>query len=129
MILAIDLGQKKSGLAISAGNLATPYKTISHKNLEQAVTSLIRISEVEGVKTVVIGYVEGKTKKLFENFADLLKSKKPDLEIVMWDETLTTRQARDYMIKLQVPKMSKKNKEHQIAASIILQSYLDEKSD
>lgn len=129
MILGVDLGRRKTGLAISAGNLANPYKTISHKNLEQAVTSLIRISEVEGVETVVIGYVEGKTQKLFENFADLLKSKKPDLEIVMWDETLTTRQARDYMIKLQVPKMSKKNKEHQIAASIILQSYLDEKSD
>ena len=129
MILGIDLGQKKSGVAISAGNLASPYKTIIHKNLEQAVTTMIRIIEAEDVKTVVIGYVEGKTKKVFENFADLLKSKKPDLEIVMWDEKLTTRQARDYMIKLQVPKMSKKNREHQIAAGIILQSYLDQKSD
>jgi len=125
MILAIDLGQKKSGLAISAGSFASPYKTIVQKNLDDAVSSIIQIIELEDVKTVVVGYVEGKTQMQFHKFADLLKTKKPDLEIVMWDETLTTRQARDYMIKLQVPKMSKKNREHQIAASIILQSYLE----
>lgn len=127
MILAIDLGQKKSGLAISAGSFASPYKTITHKSLEEAVASLVPIIEAEGIKTVVIGYVEGKTQKVFENFADLLRSKRPELEVIMWDETLTTRHARDLMIKLQIPKLSKKEKEHQIAASLILQSYLDEK--
>ncbi|MBI4037462.1 Holliday junction resolvase RuvX [Candidatus Curtissbacteria bacterium] len=126
MILGIDLGQKKSGLAISAGQLASPYKTIIHKNLEQAVTTMIRIIVVEGVKTVVIGYVEGKTQKQFQKFADLLKSKRPDLEIIMRDETLTTRQARETMIKLGVPKKKKNKLEHEYSAAVILQSYLDE---
>ena len=43
----------------------------------------------------------------------------------MWDETLTSGQAQDYMIKLAVPKMKRREKEHEVSASIILQSYLD----
>lgn len=125
MILGVDLGQKTTGLAISSGQLASPYATITHKNMEQAATSLIRIIEQERIDTVVIGFVEGKIKKFFEDFATSLKQQNPSVEIVLWDETLTSRQAKDNMIKLHVPKMKRRSKEHEMAASFILQSYLD----
>lgn len=125
MILGVDLGQKTTGLAISQGQLASPYSTITHKNTREALSSMIQIIELERIDTVVIGFVEGKIRSLFENFAKNLKKQKPNLKIILWDETLTSRQAKDNMIKLHVPKMKRRSKEHEMAASFILQSYLD----
>ena len=125
MFLGIDLGKKTTGLAISAGQLASPYATIIHKNIAEAISSMIQIIELEGIDTVVIGFVEGKIKSFFENFAKKLKKQKPDIKIVMWDETLTSRQATQSMIKLGIAKSKRRLKEHEVAAALILQSYLD----
>ncbi len=126
MILGIDLGQKTTGIAISHGQLATPHTTIKHQNQDQALSSILKIIEQEKIDTVVIGFVEGKIKELFEDFAKKLKGLKPNLKVVLKDETLTTGQATEYMIKLSIPKMKRREKEHEYAASFILQSYLDE---
>lgn len=127
MILAIDLGQKTTGLAISQGMIAVPFKTISHESQSKALSQIIRIIEEEQISVVVIGFVEGKIKKLFVDFAQKLREKKPDIEIVMWDETLTTGQAQEFMIKLGTTRNKRRIKEHEIAAAIILQSFLDSK--
>lgn len=126
MILGIDLGEKTTGLAITDSNIATPYKTITHQNQKSAVSQVIAICAKEGIDTVVLGFVEGKIKKLFTDFASALKEIKPELKIILWDETLTSGQARETMVKLQVPKFKRARKEHEVAAAIILQSYLDE---
>ncbi len=125
MILGIDLGKKTTGLAISEGNLASPYTTIHAKNTNVALNLLIQIIEKEQVDTIVLGYVEGKIKPFLENFAKKLKDAKPNLEIILWDETLTSRQATETMIKLGVAKKKRASKQHEVAAALILQSYLD----
>lgn len=125
-ILGIDLGAKTTGLAISESSIATPYKTITHKDQQSAASQIVAICNKEGIDKVVLGFVEGKIKKLFTDFAKDLKSKKPNLEVILWDETLTSGQARQTMIKLQVPKIKRRQKEHEYAAALILQSYLDE---
>lgn len=127
MILAIDLGEKTTGLAISDSSIATPYKTITHKNTEEALIKIKSVIEYENVDTVVLGFVEGKIKPMFEAFATNLQITMPNIKIVMWDETLTSLQARQTLIKLQVPKLKRAAKEHEVAASLILQSYLDSK--
>ena len=129
MYLGIDLGEKTTGLAISESLIASPYKTIHHKNRSEIVSSIVQIIEQENIDTVVIGYVEGKINKLFSDFAQNLKTKKPDIQIIMQDETLTSLQAGELQIKLQVPKFKRPAKEHEVAASIILQSYLDSLND
>jgi len=128
MILGIDLGQKTTGIAISEGQLASPYQTIKHKNLKDATSSIIQIIKLEKVDTVVIGFVEGKIKSFFEKFAKNLKTALPDLEVILWDETLTTRQATESMIKLGTAKLKRRQKEHEVSAALILQSYLDEQN-
>lgn len=127
MILAIDLGEKTTGLAISDSSIATPYKTISHKNTQEALAKIKPIIEAENIDTIVLGFVEGKIKPMFEAFAKNLQITKPNIKIVMWDETLTSLQARQTLIKLQVPKLKRAAREHEVAASLILQSYLDSK--
>ncbi len=125
MILGIDLGQKTTGIAISEGELASPYATIIHKSQEEAVLKISKIAENLNADTLVLGVVEGKIRSMFDNFAKKLKRENPELKVILRDETLTTLQARETMIKLNIPKRKKGKKEHEIAASIILQSYLD----
>lgn len=125
MILAIDLGEKTSGIAVSDSSLATPLKTITHENQQEALVKIGQIINEEKADTVVIGFVEGKIRPLFETFAQRLKEINPNLKIIMWDETLTSLQARQTLIKLQVPKLKRAAREHEVAASLILQSYLD----
>lgn len=125
MILGIDLGQKTTGVAISEGTLTTPHSTITHKSIADAAAKIAQICDQLEVDKVILGFVQGKIKSQFENFARCLKEQKPNLKIVFWDETLTTRQALDTMIKLQVPKQKRAQKEHEVAAAIILQSWID----
>lgn len=125
MYLGIDLGRKKTGLAISEGTLASPYKTITHESLAQAIEKTVHEIDSLGVKTIVLGYIEGKNKGYFEKFARFVKSKRPNIKIIMEDETLTTGQARQTMVKLGLPQKKKSKKEDAIAASIILQGYLN----
>ena len=126
MILGIDLGKKTTGIAISEGQLATPYKTITHKSQKEAVLKIARMCDELEVEKLVVGFVEGKIKSYFENFAKEFRKKRPAIEVIMVDETLTTRQATETMIKLQLSKKTRQKKEHEMAASQILQSYLNQ---
>lgn len=125
MILGIDLGQKTTGLAISESSLATPYKTITHKTNQEALIKIIaQIDQLE-IDTVVLGFVEGKIKPFFENFAQKLRVEKPNIKVVLVDETLTSRQAQQSMVKLGTTRQKRAEKEHEVAAALILQIYLD----
>ena len=127
MILGIDLGKKTTGLAISEGRFATPYKTITHKSQKEALIKILEICDYELIEKIVVGYVPGKIIKLFENFAKEFKKARPAIEVVMIDETLTTRQAQETMIKLQLSRKKRQKKEHEMAAVLILQSYLNQR--
>ena len=126
MILGIDLGQKTTGIAISEGQLATPFKTITHKSQKEALSKIIKLCDELGVEKLVVGYVEGKIKSLFESFVSNFKKARPAVRVVMVDETLTTRQAQETMIKLQLSRKKRQKKEHEMAAVLILQSYLNQ---
>ncbi|MBI3282678.1 Holliday junction resolvase RuvX [Candidatus Curtissbacteria bacterium] len=125
MFLGIDLGQKTTGLAISSGELASPYKTITHKSLDDALAKVLAEINNLNASAVVVGFVEGKIKPMFVNFAKKLQKQKPDLKIVLWDETLTSRQATETVVKLGIAKRRRAQKQHEVAAALILQSYLD----
>lgn len=129
MILGVDLGGATTGLASSDGILASPLATIAHKSLTEAVAKVVEICDKNSITKVVVGFVEGKNKAYFEKFASQIKHKLPNIETVLWDETLSTRQARSTMIKLNIPKTKRAQKEHEIAASLILQSYIDNRLD
>lgn len=126
MILGVDLGEKTTGLALSDSNIATPYKTITHQNQKEALGKIVEIIDRENVTKIVLGFVEGKIKKLFTDFARDLTSQYPSIPVILVDETLTSGQATQTMIKLGIPKLARRQKEHQYAAAAILQSYLDD---
>lgn len=126
MILGIDLGEKTTGLATSDSQLSTPYATITHKDQTEAMAKIAKVCDDLNVETVILGFVEGKIKPLFVNFANKLQAARPKLKIVLRDETLTSRQATQTMVKLNVARGKRAHKQHEVAAALILQSYLDE---
>lgn len=107
--------------------MATPYKTITHKSQKEALFKILEICDAESIEKIVLGYVPGKIGKLFGNFAKEFRKVKPNVEVVMVDETLTTRQAQETMIKLQLSRKKRQKKEHEMAATQILQSYLNQR--
>lgn len=129
MIIGVDLGKKTTGLAISSGTIASPLQTVTHNNIDQAIEKISKIAREEQADKIVLGFVEGKIKKYFQEFARRLQLKNPQIEVVLVDETLTSRQATETMININLPKNKRRQKEHEFAACHILESYLNELND
>ncbi len=130
-ILGIDYGTKKIGLAISdeTQTIAMPLKVIDSD--EDAVETINSIVKENDVKKIVIGLpitlsgTKGKRAIETEEFIDRLKNVL-DIEIVEWDERLSTRFSERVLNKANVKgRKNKKKVIDKIAATFILQGYLD----
>ena len=111
--LGVDFGLKRIGLAISDGQLASPWKVIEVDEL---------FSEVTNFDKVVIGVPEGKMGKIVGKVVKSLRGK--GLDIIEVDETLSSQQATIEMVKLNISKKKRKVNDA-YSAAIILQDYLD----
>jgi len=121
-ILGIDYGKKKVGLAISEGLSASPYKIIEITSLADALQQVSRVIKNEEIEKVVIGLAEsGESKSMTEKFITELKK---EIDVTTVAETLSSHNADNQMSEMGVQK-SKKGQNDAIAASLILQEYLD----
>lgn len=123
-ILGIDYGRKKIGLAVSYGTLATPLKVLRVSRREEALEKIDSVVKEEDIDKVVIGISEGKMAKEQKDFADniRLKTRRPT---VLWDETLSSQDAKRLSIEAGLSKKRRSNLEDAFAACIVLQSFLD----
>lgn len=122
--LGIDYGKRKIGFAISEGELASPFKTIEVRSLNDALTQAAQIINSEAIDKVVVGMPEsGQARKITKKFIQFLK-KKVDVEET--GEVLTSRNAQRIMLYQNIPR-KKRMTEDAYAASLILQDYLDKK--
>lgn len=122
--LGIDYGLKRVGLAISEGDLASPYKIIEINSLSEAIEKIIKITRSENFDKVIVGLPEGAMGKATLKLINVLKSKGVDIEAA--DETLSSKQALRDMLEAGVGK-KKRRVQDASAAAIILQNYLDAK--
>lgn len=119
--LGIDWGEKRIGLALadSETKLATPFKTVG------SVAEVVKMVEGERVDVAVVGKpyqisnLQFPISKQFEDFLSELKSK-TNITIKLIDERLSSKAAD----ALAGDKKTKSSRD-EIAAMIILQSYLD----
>ena len=131
-ILAIDHGEKKIGFAISdsTGTIANPLKVIEHVSRIIDAAQVADISAQNQVELIVIGQSfdeEGKPNlagRRAARFAEVLKTQ-TQIPIVMWDESFSTQSARAARIEMGVPRKMRAGHLDELAATIILQSYLD----
>lgn len=123
--LGVDFGLKRTGLAISEGELATPWQIIAEDSLNSLAERISELATQEGVRVIVIGTPEsGKVKHKISKLWRALKERGFQVELI--EETLSTKRSQDLMVSLGVPR-EKRKKNDAYSAALILQSYLDEK--
>jgi len=127
VILGIDYGLRKIGLAIgdTKSKLAEPYKVLKVGSDKDALCKIDKVLLEEKAGKIVIGISEGKMAKDTEMFVKSL-IKKIDTPVVLQDETLTTQHAQDLSIKAGVKRKKRRRLEDAYAATLMLQSYLDD---
>ena len=134
-IMGLDLGSKTVGVAISDPLLLTaqPVETITRKEENKLRQTLARIEELiveNKVERIVLGYPKnmddsiGDRARFSEEFKDKLE-RRTGLEVILWDERLTTVAADEVLIESGVRRENRKRYVDQIAAVFILQEYLD----
>ncbi|PIS09533.1 Holliday junction resolvase RuvX [Candidatus Beckwithbacteria bacterium CG10_big_fil_rev_8_21_14_0_10_34_10] len=123
-LLGIDFGLKNIGLATSEGFLAEPFKSLKVKDLEKTVKEIGLICQAEKIEKIVLGQTEGKLAPRIRGFKKKIEEK-TSLPVFLQDETLSTVEAKEKMIEMGKGREKRKLKEHQVAASLILQDYLD----
>ncbi len=132
-ILAIDLGTKRTGLAVTdpLKMLANPLETIETSTLLDYLRSYCDREEVD---TLVLGYptrLNGRDNEMTPKvitMKDRLTKAFPDKKIELVDERFTSKMAMQSMISMGSKKKDRKEKAgnlDKVSAAIILQSYLE----
>ncbi len=131
-VLAVDHGEKRIGLAISdpTGTIANPLTVIRHVRRADDAARVAEIVRQRGVGLVVVGQSlddEGNptpSGRSAGRFAEALRALL-DVPVVMWDEAFSTQIARRARIEMGVPRKKRSGHLDELAATVILQSYLD----
>lgn len=122
-ILGIDWGEAKLGLALSAGKLAEPYEVIRYSDIKILKETLAEIIKRENVEKIVVGVSEGKSEETARDFGKKIGDL--GVEVVYFDETLSTLDARELSRQAGIGRKKRKAFEDSFAASVMLQSFLD----
>lgn len=131
--LALDVGDVRIGFATSdiMGIIASGYETYTRKGGDKDYEYIADFCNKNQVDTIVIGLpvnmdgTEGDRVIITRQFAEELKPFIGDRKIVFQDERLTTVQAERMLIQGGVRREKRKKVIDKVAATIILQSYLD----
>lgn len=135
--LGLDLGTKTLGIALSdkLGIIATPYKILRHnENYPSLINPLKDIIAGNDVDVIVLGFPKnmnntiGPRAELTLKFKNLL-IEKLQKEVFLQDERLSTKQANDTLILNDTSRKKRKNVVDKMAATIILQTFLDTRKD
>lgn len=133
-ILGVDYGRARVGIAMSdpTAYLAQAYRVIPRRSDRQVAEDISQIVFAEAVSEIVIGLPKNMNGSIGERamqcqaFADLMKSM-VDIPVVLYDERLTTVAAERTLIHADVRRAKRKQVIDEVAATILLQSYLDAK--
>lgn len=123
-LLGIDFGEKKIGIAYSEGLLGTPLATILVKTRKQVFSELQITIERLGIEKIILGTPGGRLDKSIRSFGENL-SLMTKLPVEYVDETLTSQEAIKKMIEGKTTKKKRREMEDEVAATIILNSYLE----
>lgn len=131
-VLGFDVGDRRIGLAISdpLGHTAQPLFTLHRTNRRADFKWLGRVLRKHGVTEAVVGnplYMSGDQSPQAaksQAFAEELRAEF-GLTVHLWDERLTTAQAHRHLDEAGRATMGRKEIIDQVAAVLILQSFLD----
>lgn len=131
--LGLDLGTKTLGLAISNGEIATSLKTIRYEDIDKLIIELKNIISEYNIDLLVLGLPKNMNNTIGPRALETLEFKekleKLNYKVVLQDERLSTVSAHNYMLKADLSRKKRKEKVDALAATIILQTYLDKENN
>lgn len=130
--LGIDFGTKRIGVAVSdeLGFTAQPLSTLEPSTDEAAIRAIRGLVQEYGILEVVMGLPKnmngtlGPAAERVLAFAGRLEEGVP-VKVTMWDERLTSLAAERLLIEADLSRAKRKRRVDQMAASLILQGFLD----
>ena len=131
-VLAVDYGERRVGLALSdpAGLIAQGLETIQTADTVVSLASIVDIVEEQQVREIILGlpvHMDGTAGEMadkVEALADELR-RKVSCDVRTWDERLTSVSARRAMHEMGSTTRGNKGSLDRIAATLLLQNYLD----
>jgi putative holliday junction resolvase len=131
-ILALDLGKRRIGLALSdpLGITAQGLPTLQRTNVREDLAALAHLIEERDVGLILMGYPlhmsgrEGRQAEYTRDFGERLASR-TGLPIRYWDERLTTVEAQRVLKSSGISIAKRAGAVDQLSAQILLASYLD----
>ena len=135
--LGLDLGSRTLGVAVSdkLGLIASNYKVIRHnEEYDQLLTEVKSLVEELEIDTVVLGFPKNMNNTVGPKGELSLEFQKKlqeilSIPVVLQDERLTTKSATDMLLEGNVSRKKRKTVVDGVAASIILQTYLDRRDE
>ena len=132
IIMSIDLGQARTGLAVCDKEeiLASPLCTIKEKKLKPLAEKIQEKVIETKTELIIVGLPLnmdgslGESAKRSMEFKEILASQ-INLPISLWDERKTTFSAHEYLNTLNIRGNKRKNIIDALSASIILENYLN----
>ena len=133
--MGLDFGSKTVGVAISDPLFLTAQgieivRRKSQGKLRQTLARIEELKEEYEVGKIVLGFpknmnnTEGERCEKTLEFKEMLE-KRTGLEVVLWDERLTTVEADRTMMQVGIRRENRKEYVDELAAIFILQGYLD----
>ncbi len=131
-ILAVDPGEKRLGIAISdpTQTIASPLCVVEHQNRQKDAQSILSLAEENQAVLILVGQPldwDGTTNpqsNQSSRLAEVIQTS-GDVPVKLWDEFGSTQKAQESRRQMNVTRNKRAGHLDQIAAAVILQSYLD----
>lgn len=133
--LAIDIGTVRIGIAMSDESrmIASPFRTIEARPTNKAIASIGTILLEHDIQQIIFGLpleldgTEGRASKRTRKLIAALEAT-TDVPCEPWDERMTSVVAERTLIEADMSRKKRKKVVDQLAATLILQSWLDSQS-
>lgn len=131
-LVGVDPGEKRIGLAVSdpTGTIARPLRVLEHTARIVDAAQIAALAADQGAVGIVVGQAldddglptpEGRKAA---RLAEAIRAQ-TNLPVEMWDESFSTQTARQTRVAMGVSKRKRSGHLDELAAAVILQSYLD----
>lgn len=135
-VLGLDWGSKRMGIAVSDAErkVASSSYTYERENLEEDLNYIGRVVDDREISLIVVGMPiltdgsEGEIAEKVRKFVEELR-KKVSVSVVTIDERLTSAEAERVLLSSDLSREQRKKHRDKLAATLILQRYLDRENN
>lgn len=131
-IIGVDFGDSRTGYAVSdaLGFSANVLEAFKCRKIEEVADYTAELAKKHGAEKIVLGFpknmngTQGPRAEKARLLAEMI-GERCNIEVILWDERLTTVSAHNLMNETNVRGKKRKESVDSISAAYILQGYLD----